>query len=352
MKNVVEFPDTSAIREESARWLIRLDGDDPLSAQEEEELRAWLNRSDAHREQLHKLAGLWGKMNVLTELAVPLGSVSRRSPVLRATWLAASTAVVAAIAVFALPYFANSDTATNGLYATAIGGQQSVALADGSAVFLNTDTQIRVDYDETTRDVHLLKGEAHFTVEPDAQRRFRVYAGTGRIEAVGTAFSVYLREDSVDVTVTEGRVALASVHVQKPEPNLPRSVNSQLTTLGELKAGQVASIESGINEPEREVAALSNLRDVTELDLSRRLAWTNGTLVFSGKPLEEVVDEISRYTTVKIEFSDPEVASIKVGGLFPVGETETMFDALETTFGLDVTYLSETHVLVSAGNRQ
>ena len=81
MKNVVEFPDTSAIKEESARWLIRLDGDDPLSAQEEEELRAWLNRSDAHREQLHKLAGLWGKMNVLTELAVPLGSVSRRSPV-------------------------------------------------------------------------------------------------------------------------------------------------------------------------------------------------------------------------------------------------------------------------------
>ena len=88
MKNVVEFPDTSAIKEESARWLIRLDGDDPLSAQEEEELRAWLNRSDAHREQLHKLAGLWGKMNVLTELAVPLGSVSRRSPVWR--WPAGS----------------------------------------------------------------------------------------------------------------------------------------------------------------------------------------------------------------------------------------------------------------------
>ena len=39
------------------------------------DLREWLSRSPVHREELGSLARLWGNMNALTELAVPLGSI-------------------------------------------------------------------------------------------------------------------------------------------------------------------------------------------------------------------------------------------------------------------------------------
>ena len=73
-QNVVEFPDRSAIEEEAAVWLIKLDDDDPPSASELALLREWLERSPVHREELVGLATFWDKMNVLTELAVPLGN--------------------------------------------------------------------------------------------------------------------------------------------------------------------------------------------------------------------------------------------------------------------------------------
>ena len=85
-------------------------------------------------------------------------------------------------------------------------------------------------------------------------------------------------------------------------------------------------------------------------EMLRRLSWTEGVLLFSGEALEDVVDEISRYTMAQIEFADPEVGAIRIGGRFPVGETETMFETLENAFGLRVTYLSEDHVVVSTGD--
>ena len=104
---------------------------------------------------------------------------------------------------------------SNGFYSTAVGQQQSTTLADGSVVLLNTNSQIKVNYNNEYRDIRLLQGEAHFTVAENAAYPFRVYAGNGRIEAVGTAFSVYLKDTTIDVTVTEGVVVLASVNHPK-----------------------------------------------------------------------------------------------------------------------------------------
>ena len=71
-------------------------------------------------------------------------------------------------------------------------------------------------------------------------------------------------------------------------------------------------------------------------------------LTFAGDPLVVVVDEISRYTTVSIEITDPVVRATRIGGRFPIGETDAMFDALEANFGLQVTRLSHDRVLVSS----
>ncbi len=81
--------------------------------------------------------------------------------------------------------------------------------------------------------------------------------------------------------------------------------------------------------------------------MAKRLSWREGILVFAGDPLEVVVDEISRYTTVSIEITDPAVRATRIGGRFRIGETDAMFDHLEANFGLRVTRLSHDRVLVS-----
>ncbi len=371
-ENMVEFPDRKAIEEEAGAWLIKLDGDSAPSAGELASLREWLERSPVHREQLGSLADFWGKMNVLTELAVPLGRPEDRTirsfvKSLRRTFpqigrAGFATAVIIIGIAIAATFWLRPDPflSSNGLYATAIGQQQSTTLTDGSVVLLNTNSQINVNYNNEYRNIRLLQGEVHFTVAKGAARPFRVYAGNGRVQAVGTAFSVYLKDNTINVTVTEGKVELASVN--RPSTNrLPQqgtpsgTVESSgsnaivdsgfVETLGTIKAGETATLQSFLDAGT--VSSINAIETVEAQEMARRLSWREGMLTFAGDPLEVVVDEISRYTTVSIEITDPDVRATRIGGRFPIGETDAMFDHLEANFGLRVTRLSHDRVLVS-----
>ena len=72
MDNVLEFPDSSLIEKEAATWMVILDGDKPLNANQQSDLQQWMATSPNHRDELERLAELWGLLNVLTVLAVPL----------------------------------------------------------------------------------------------------------------------------------------------------------------------------------------------------------------------------------------------------------------------------------------
>ena len=370
-ENIVEFPDRKAIEEEAGAWLIKLDGDSAPSAEEFASLREWLERSPVHREQLGSLADFWGKMNVLTELAVPLGHAearanrgfieSLRHAIPRSRRAGFVTAVFVIGIGVAASFWLRPDPflGSNGFYATAVGQQQSKTLADGSVVLLNTNSQIKVDYNDEYRNIRLLQGEAHFTVAKSVAHPFRVYAGNGRVQAVGTAFSVYLKDNTIDVTVTEGRVELASINrrgtnrLPGPEtsPGTGQSSGSNaifdsglVETLGTIKAGETATIQGVLGTDI--VSTINAIETVEAQEMAKRLSWREGMLTFAGDPLEVVVDEISRYTTVSIEITDPVVRATRIGGRFPIGETDAMFDALEANFGLRVTRLSHNRVLI------
>ena len=367
MENISKFPNRRIIKQEAVDWLIRLDGDEPLSKHELEALREWLSRSPAHREELNSLNDFWSN-NILTELVVPLGRHEPRTGFFEAIgkrfWsvgAVAATAVAGALIV-AINLWLSPDPIkdTNGVYLTAVGRQKSVTLADGSVVQLNTNSQIAVEYNDRYRNINLLQGEAHFEVAKDSELPFRVYAGAGRIQAVGTAFTVLLMKNGVNVLVTEGRVALAALGIARPEappralPKADKGVefdpyaNGQSKDLGILKAGESITLDiaDGVEE------GMEELRDAIEVvnhdELSRRQSWRDGLLVFSGEPLEQVILEISRYTTVSIEISDPELRQIQIGGRFKVGDIDNMFNALEANFGLQVNRLNYNYVQLTA----
>jgi transmembrane sensor len=399
MDNIMEFPENEAIEDQALVWLIRLDGDKPLDAVEEHELEAWLARSPVHRESLKSLNTFWANSNVLNELAEPQSIMALcrrrlkaaiwpmtgfRQATIQATM--AQVAMAAFMVVLALGVVVGSGiypvdiTKTNGLYLTAVGQQKTITLADTSQIELNTNSQIQVDYSEGFRNIRLLQGEVHFEVAKDPDKPFRVYAGNGRVQAVGTAFNVYLKDDDINVFVTEGRVALAStlpvVSADEPQDSagaqelaeqnsapdqLPSKLNdlyakTELNILGAIAAGHGAILKKTAAELQGQ-GQLAQHQSVIKLvpivvdnpqQQNPHLAWRQGLLIFSGESLEEVIAEVSRYTSVDIEIVNPELRGIEIGGQIQVGDTESMFKALEASFGLKINRLSYNRVQVVA----
>ncbi len=351
MKNIVEFSDGQKVAEEAARWILKLESDEGLSNLEKDRLRAWLDKSAVHREHFERLVKVWGGANILTELAVPLHGVkSRDNPSFARARMAIAASVIFVVGMVSLFMFdTQMPVQENRVVATEVGNQKTLDLADGSVLQLNTNSKIRIDYSKDFRDIYLLSGEAYFSVAKDKTRPFRVYAGSGRIRAIGTAFSVYLKDNKVDVAVSEGRVGVASVPIVSSSIRSPKVVSRSARSLGMLRAGEVGSIVSQLDENSKSVQTLEKLEEATDTDVAKRVSWTEGILIFAGEPLEQVVEEISRYTDVSIEFASPEIRTIRIGGNFPVGETETMFSSLETNFGLQVARLDNNRVVIHGG---
>ncbi|MBT5922953.1 MAG: DUF4880 domain-containing protein [Cellvibrionales bacterium] len=368
MDNVVEFDGRQSLEDEACLWLIRLDGDKPLTENEQAELHGWAGRSPAHHAELRRISSFWNDNNVLTELSIPLHHHSshrqagHESSIIRNGFaallgfkgLSAATACFCLLGlafVFRQELLPQPLDATNGVYATAIGGLRVEVLADGSVLQMNTDSQVQVQYSEQRRKIRLLRGEAHFEVAHNAAWPFEVYAGGGRVKATGTAFSVRLHEQDnmLNVIVTDGQVELSSPMqeslslqsesqssaVQHPLSNQVLA-KPQLQVFASLGEGEGVTFSPDINGVES--------RGLSLQEVERHLAWRQGYLVFTGEPLSLVVEELNRYQVISIEIADATLSEMPIGGRFKVGELEALLDALASNFGIQVSRIDEQHI--------
>jgi len=362
MSKVSEFPDRLAIEEEAGAWIIKLDGDEELNHHQRQAFKEWMSRSPAHLDEVKSLARFWGRMNLLTELAIPqpaFDTLKRRGagkPFLqvdfRSKLALASCFLCLAMGISLWLQSGSQNKYANGLYATEVGQQKTINLRDGSLLQLNTNSRARVDYTDRYRDISLLQGEAHFTVAKNVSRPFRVSAGHGLVQAVGTAFSVYLNNGEVEVTTTEGIVGLQSRQLTRGAQNIvaDNMVVAEVLLehdLGKLKAGQSAIIKDTVSDNGAEPLIEATIEDVSPQELERKLSWRKGFITFNGEPLSLVVKELARYSGVSIELTTPEMASIKIGGQFRVGETDALFESLESNFGMKVKHVSDNSVQIS-----
>jgi transmembrane sensor len=225
--------------------------------------------------------------------------------------LGALISAAAAASVVAVAWVVRPQGAS---FSTAVGEQRQVTLADGSHVLLNTASTIEVVMRRARREVRLLKGEALFSVAHDPSRPFVVTAEGARIRAVGTAFNVRLRKTLVELTVTDGLVAVttAEARARRPAPAL-------------IPAREGAVIGRSIIAPVR----------LDEQSLQRRTQWRTGVIEFDGETLEQVVDEFNRYRSKPIVIDDPAVASTRVGGRFELRESDKFLAALQSSFPID-----------------
>ena len=306
--------------DEALNWLVDFEN---LSAAERQQFDDWLNERPENRPAFEKLERDWGRLDVLRQLetGAPDPDVVdkwlHRRRWRRRAWPLAAAAGVAAIAVIATMLLQAPSRDYDASFETALGEYKVHRLPDDSVVTLNTDSQARVEYNDTERRVHLLRGEAHFEIAPQAGRPFSVIAGASTVRAVGTAFNVYLRGEVVEVTVTEGVVeVLPGVGDPPIEVETPPAAPAPQTL------AQGDKLEFG-----ETLAAVSR---VEPRELARQVAWQDGMLDFQGETLAAVIAEAGRYTTTRITIDDAELENLHVTGYFRAGDVETLLRLIES----------------------
>jgi transmembrane sensor len=347
------------ITAEACAWIAQIESEsmksDDLAAYKE-----WVERSPAHKKEIKRLAMISADMNVLADMAQPLKEAAVRQRQLAQnqnsnSWSMYRFASVAVVLVISLYLgnqylFQSNISVGTSLYTTVVGEHREVLLSDGTILELNTDSQVEIDYSLDRRKVRLLKGEAFFQVAHNPDRPFIVYAREKAVRAVGTAFVVRLSNKALEVLVTEGKVELTRTETPKAKTE-PTGISTSEPTINWSDKTEPIYIEAGetvvYREASQQTITEQDVQLVSKREIKRKLSWQNGLLDFSDTPLIDVVEDLSRYTSLQIEISDPELRNLKFGGLFRTNELQALFNALETTFDIRVEKIDDTHVRLS-----
>lgn len=326
--------DPEEIEATAAVWLSLRDRG--MTESETAEFMRWLQQSSKHAEVFAELDAVWRDFNRAgalrpagvaaatpePELLAPHPHAARRfSPV---------RAVLAAAAAFALAWAGWAGfSATRPTAETDVGAFQKLDLPDGSVVQLNTDSAIKVHYSDHERRVELLRGEAHFDVAKNPARPFIVAAHHVAVRAVGTAFNVRLRDDAVDVLVTEGKVQVNdAVQGGSLLPAAPDHAGPPLLVQGESVRVKLAA------EAEKSAPPVVAISEVGAVEMQRTLAWQERRLEFEDWPLADVVAEFNRYNRTKLVIVDPALNAKRFSGTFRADAYEPFVRLLEENFGV------------------
>lgn len=170
---------------------------------------------------------------------------------------------------------------------TLTGMEYTLALSDGSLVYLNAETSVKypVVFGESERMVEL-DGEAYFEVAKDASRPFIVRMNGVDVKVTGTSFNAraYRNEGKVVTTLIEGRV----------------EVNGKA-----IVPGEQARYEVGNGDLE-----------VAKVNVEHFVAWKEGYFVFRNERLEDVMRTLARWYKVEYHFMDEASKDVRIGARF------------------------------------
>lgn len=176
------------------------------------------------------------------------------------------------------------------------GGQFYVVLADGTKIWLNSETQLKYPVAFTpnkVREVELVYGEAYFEVSPSAENNgnhFVVLTEGQEVEVLGTEFNIkaYKGDNQICTTLVEGKVLVQNENDFK-----------NLTPGNQCKL-DVRSKEMAIS-------------DVNVYD---EISWKNGFFSFKNRPLSDIMTVLSRWYDIDVIYKNDITKNLKFNGVF------------------------------------
>ena len=184
------------------------------------------------------------------------------------------------------------------------GGVYDVILPDGTRVKLNAATTLRYPtvFAADKREVRV-DGEAYFEVAKRKNQPFIVETANQQVSVLGTHFNVntYGNKSEMKTTLQEGKVQVKELTSGKHIILLPGY--QSLVNKGKLISRAV--------------------------DVNQELAWVDGRFNFDGKSLFEVMDDLSRWYNVDVEYRG-EIPDVEFfGGTYRTSKLSTILKILK-----------------------
>ncbi len=317
MKTTPPSPDS--VQAQAVDWLLRIRSEN-CTETERHAFNIWLEENPNHRQTYETVLAQWEWMEPFKAVSFPARDAALRyRGKSRRRLFIYSTAATLLLALGLTAFMPNGWIGIPHTYIAEKGGRQTINLADGSSIELNTESEVRVHFNRWRRNVEMIKGEAFFTVAHDAGRPFEVRAGSGRIRDIGTAFEVYIKPEQVIVAVQEG-----IVEVQASEKcELTAGQQLAFNNSGEFKTLQTQG-----------VAALT--------------AWRQGKLVFRDRRLDDVLAELGRYHDSRIRLQNESLGKLRVSGTFHTAELGDTLNAIAAILPLNIDYIGNHEIVLKS----
>lgn len=293
----------SSIKERAAEWFLRLHAHD-LNVAERFAYLQWLQASPVHIGETLQICHLYSILypmkkelfftnedDVTNVIDLPTREAAAAPARTRGGWYVRMLAVVVAFGLVALAGTMARRAWLEPTIDTRASEWRSLTLDDGSFVSVGPRTQLRDQFGERRRMLHLSRGEALFQVAKDPARPFIVDAGRAVVRATGTRFAVERRDRDVVVTVEEGTV---------------------------LVSNDVAgSLAIALSAAEQVTVSDAWPPAVEHVNASRELAWADRRLVFESDAdtVAAAAEEFNRRNRVQI-IVDAALGSEQVRGVF------------------------------------
>lgn len=196
--------------------------------------------------------------------------------------------------------------------------QTRVALPDGTIVFLNSSSELiyKKNLNDPERVVHL-KGEGYFEVYRDTLRPFIIYTGTVTTEVLGTSFNLQYDEGEKfsEINVRSGQVQF-----------------------GSTKKITISTGEGAIQGLQLDAIQVIKARANAD-------AWKTKVLTFENATMKEVVRDIEKYFSVKIEVTDGSLLACHFTGRFTDPGLEDVLKVVTYSLNLQYTLRDNTYIL-------
>lgn len=333
--------DAAAIEAEAMAWLV--ERDEGFAPGRAAAFEAWRRRDVRHVASVVELeqvlAQLQGLAERRDEVNARFGRVSSPLPATvrwwrPVAWGGVALAVGGFLAFRAVPPADRPETR----YATNGAGYERARLDDGSTLELNTASSARVRFTAAERRVELESGEAHFEVAHDPARPFVVSAGGVTVRAVGTAFNVRFASGAVEVTVTEGWVAVAPVSSSRRGEDQLVAARGADREGGHREAPTTSRGPTLLSAYERLALPLvvvagegsaPAIQQLAPAEVRAALAWQRRITDFSDTPLAEVAARFNRHNALQLIVADPALGARRIGGMFALDDVEAFLRLLE-----------------------
>ncbi|BCA56586.1 glycerol-3-phosphate ABC transporter substrate-binding protein [Nitrospira sp. KM1] len=307
------------LMKEATDWFVRLGASD-VTSHERVEFERWRLQSQAHEQAFREVTSLWDESELEAAALHTKAALAeipyRPRPGLRVSW-AWGWGAAAAMLLLCLGWLVHDAMwfRWQADFITATAEQRMIELPDRSTALLNTGSAIAIDFSGGSRTVRLLRGEALFTVQPDAGKPFIVKSGAVNAQAVGTAFAVRANGHDVAVTVTRGLVDVSS---DRAPDSAVRLEQGQQVFAGDQGVGAVHAV-----------------------DLSMAVAWSRGQLVFVRTALSDVLEEVKRYYPGYVLLWSSKAQHVPVTGIYKVSDPARILNILAESLHLELTRMSD-----------